>query len=215
MPFPKKYTSAEISKLYDEYRDQEKDMKTFCAEKGLNYKTIFGRFDRLERRLAKGLPPIQYRTSSTSGKDVAEEEVATTVQQEIAAESKSQTQQYIILGKKIWESFAAFASKKGLNLSKLKDVPIHEVVLDAMTKAEEYDRLADRYKETVEALNFYQSRTDPLIRLERGIDMLTQLLQFALLMDGLGIDVLESDVGQFYASTIERYLMGKATSVEP
>jgi hypothetical protein len=210
MPFPKKWSSAQINRLYEEYRDSDKDLKTFCDEKGLPYNTIFQRFDRLERRLAKGLPPVELPSYSAGSKDVAEEEVATTVQQEIAAESKSQTQQYIILGKKIWEAFAAHASKKGLDLSKLKDLPIHEVVLDAMAKSDEYDKLAKAYEETVEALNFYQSRTEPLVRLERGIEMLTQFLQMALLMDQLGVDILDSDVGAYYSQHIEKYLMGKA-----
>jgi hypothetical protein len=215
MPYPKKYTDADIARLYDEYRDQDKDLKTFCAEKGLPYTTIFRRFDRLEKRLAKGLPPVTVSPSYSRGStDVAEAEVAATVQQEIAAESKTSTEQYIVLGKKIWEAFAAWASKKGYDLSKIKETPIHEFVLDSLAKADEYDKLAEAYREAVEALNFYQSRTEPLVRLERGIEMLTQFLQFAVLMDALGVDVIESDVGRFYASHIENYLMGKAANLK-
>jgi len=213
VPLPKKFTDADIARLYDEYREQDKDLKTFCEERGLPYTTIFRRFDRLESRLAKGLPPVTVSPSYSRGSmDVAETEVAATVQQEIAAESKASTEQYIVLGKKIWEAFAAWASKKGYDLSKIKEMPIHEFVLDSLSKADEYEKLAKEYEETVEALNFYQSRTSPIVRLEQGIQMLKEFIEMALLMDALGIDVIESDVGQYYANLIQDYLVGRTKS---
>jgi hypothetical protein len=213
MPFPKKFTDADIARLYDEYRSQDKDLKTFCAERGLPYTTIFRRFDRLESRLAKGLPPVTISPSYSRGStDVAETEVASTVQQEIAAESKTTTEQYLILGKKIWEAFAAWASKKGYDLSKIKEMPIHEFVLDSLTKADEYDKLAKDYEEAVEALNFYRSRTDPIVRLEIGTQMLAQFLEMALLMEELGVDIIDSEAGKFYADLIQDYLIGRTKS---
>jgi hypothetical protein len=210
MPLPKKYTNADIMKLYEEYQNQDKDLKTFCQEKGLPYTTIFRRFDRLEKHLAKGLPPTTIPPSySRASNEIAETEVASTVQQEIAAESKTQTEQFLILGKKIWEAFTAYASKKGYDLSKIKDIPIHEFVLNSLTKADEYEKLSEEYKEAVEALNFYQSRTDPIVRLEQGIQMLKEFLEMALMMDALGIDIIDSEAGKFYADLIQDYLMGR------
>ncbi len=206
MPFPKKFTDAEIARLYDEYRSQEKDLKTFCEERGLPYNTIFRRFDRLERRIAKGLPPV---TVTPYGGDVAENEVAATVQKEIAAESKTATEQYIILGKKIWEAFAAWASRKGYDLSKIREMPIHEFVLDSLQKADEHDKLVEKYEEAVEELNFYKSRTDPIVRLERGIEMLKDFLEMAVLMDALGVDIIETEAGRYYADLIQSFLVGK------
>ncbi|MEM2946555.1 MAG: hypothetical protein QXI87_09485, partial [Thermoproteota archaeon] len=164
-----------------------------------------------DKRLAKGLPPIEVNHGYTAvgGRDVAEDEVATTVQQEIAAESKQKTQQHIILGKKIWEAFAAHAAKKGIDLSKLREMPIHEVVMDALEKADEYDKLRKDYEEVVEKLNFYQSRTDPVVRMELAIDMLRKFLETAILLDQLGVDILESEAGEYYGRLIEDFLLGR------
>jgi intein/homing endonuclease len=107
---------------------------------------------------------------------------------------------------------SAWASKKGYDLSKIKEMPIHEFVLDSLTKADEYDKLAKEYEETVEALDFYRSRTHPIIRLEQGIQMLKEFLEMALLMDALGIDIIDSDVGQYYANLIQDYLLGRTKS---
>lgn len=214
MPFPKKFTDAEIARLYDEYRSQDKDLKTFCEERGLPYTTIFRRFDRLERHIAKGLPPVTVAPYSGGASGVAESEVAATVQKEIAAESKTQTEQFLILGKKIWEAFAAWASKKGYDLSKIKEIPIHEFVLDSLTKADEYEKLSKEYEEAVEALNFYQSRTNPIVRLEQGIQMLKEFVEMALLMDALGVDIIDSEAGKFYADLIQNYLVGKTKSLK-
>jgi hypothetical protein len=211
MPFPKKYTDAEIARLYEEFQNQDKDLRTFCMERGLTYNTIARRFDRLERRMAEGLPPASYTPGSS---DIAETEVASTVQQEIAAESKATTQHYLILGKKIWEAYSAWAAKKGYDLSKIKETPIHEFVLESLEKADEYDKLAREYEEAVEALNFYKSRTDPMVRLEIGTQMLTQFLEMALLMDALGVDIVDSETGEFYANLIQDYLLGKTPSTK-
>lgn len=210
MPYAKKYSDAQILKWYEEHNQSDLDLKTFCEqhEPPLVYKTIVVRFARLEKRLAQGGPAIRARSPSATT-DVAEEEVATTVQKETAAEAKQATEQNIIIGKKVKEAYFTFAAKKGWDLTKIKQHPIDELVAQALEKADAYDTLEKRQKETMEALAFFQSRTNPLVRLERGMELLKDFLEMSLLMESIGIDVLESDMGEFYGHLIESYLLGK------
>jgi hypothetical protein len=215
IPYPKKYTDADIARLYDEYREQDKDLKTFCAERGLPYTTIFRRFDRLEARLAKGLPPITISPSYSRGStDVAESEVASTVQQEIAAEAKTTTEEKIVLGKILDKEIIEPLYREGLlTSSELKDkVATAQKIVELIRKGKDYEKLAEQYEEAVEALNFYRSRTEPMVRLEVGTQMLTQFLEMALLMEELGVDIIDSEAGKFYADLIQDYLMGRTKS---
>jgi hypothetical protein len=212
MPFPKKYTDAEIWKLHEEFSGQDKDLKTFCEERKLNYTTIRARFERLERRLAKGLPPIQYRASrSPSGKELAEEEVATTVQQEIAAEAKTTAEEKIVLGKILDKDIIEPLYREGLlTPSELKDkLATAEKIRELIRKGKDYEKLTEEYEEAVEALNFYRSRTDPIVRIEQGMEMLSNFLEMAMLMKLFGVDIVRSEVGEYYAGLIEDYLLGR------
>ncbi|MBA7490228.1 hypothetical protein ES702_00763 [subsurface metagenome] len=210
MPYAKKWTDAQILRLHNEYEQTDLDLKTFCEQHTppLPYKTMVPRFKKLARRLAEGGPAIRAR-NPTATTDVAEEEVATTVQKETAAEAKQATEQNIIIGKKVKEAYFTFAAKKGWDLTKIKQHPIDELVAQALEKADAYDTLEKRHKETMEALAFFQSRTNPLVRLERGMELLRDFLEMSLLMEAIGIDVLDSEMGEFYGNLIEGYLLNK------
>ena len=210
MPYAKKYSDAQILKWYQEHEQSDLDLKTFCEQHTppLKYKTLVPRFRKLEKRLAGGGPAIRAR-NPTATTDVAEEAVATSVQTEIGAEAKQATEQYIVLGKKIWAAYAKFASEKGIDLTTLRKMPVDQILTDALEKADAFDSLEKRHKEVLGALAFFQSRTDPLVRLEKGMELLRDFLEFSLLMNAIGIDVLESDMGEFYGQLIESYLLGK------
>ncbi len=213
MPFPKKFTDAEIYRLYEEYRDQDKDLKTFLAEKGFSDKDYFAirrRFDSLEKRLAKGLPPVTPvlggRGSSLEG--IAEETVTAELASQTAREASDTARWKFILGDKLWRLYADYASRKGWDISKIAEHPIDQVLAEALRKSEEYEKISKKYEEALEALEFFRSRSDPIVRLEIATDMIAKFIETAVLMDALGVDIIESEVGQYYARLIEDYLLG-------
>lgn len=211
MPFPKLFSDAQILRLYEEYQNQDKDLMTFLREKGLekHYLAIRKRFDQLEKREAKGLPPIRVNASTSKNIDeIAQEQVTSEIVTQTAKEASDTARWKFILGDKLWRVYTDYAARQGWDISKIAEHPIDEVFTEALRKSEEYEKLAKKYEEAMEALEFYRSRSDPIVRLEVGINMLREFLEMALLMDALGIDIIESEAGQYYASLIESYLLG-------
>jgi len=215
VPFPKKFTDAEIYRLYEEYRESDKDLKTFLEEKGYSGRDYFAirkRFDNLEKRLAKGLPPIttnSFRGGGSSLEGLAEDAVAAELASQTAREASDTAKWKFILGDKLWRLYADYAARKGWDISKIAEHPIDQVFAEALQKSEDYEKLSKKYEEALDALEFYRSRSDPIVRLEIAADMLAKFLETAMLMDALGVDIIESEAGQYYAQLIENYLLGK------
>jgi hypothetical protein len=223
MPIPRKYTAEDWRLYYEEFKRRQAlegiTLKEFCMEKGLPYKTASEKFKRLEARMAGeaaggaglGLAGLE---EASPAREVAQDAVAATVQRAIAQESKATTELYLALGKKIWDAFAHYASKKGWDLSKLKDLPIHEYVLEALRKAEDFDRLADDYGRLATQFEYLRSRVDPLVRLENAMELMTSFLEVSMLFKAfLGIDLVRTEVGQWFAGLVEDYMMGRYPKV--
>lgn len=136
--------------------------------------------------------------------------VTRAVESSIAKEAELTTEQYLTLGKVIWNAYTAYAAKRGWDISKIKENPIHEVVLRALEKEEEYERLLDENEELKRMLAEFQRRVDPIWRLEKGIELLEKYLEFVIIAEeGLGLSVLDSDLSRYYESLIEMYLKGE------
>lgn len=191
----KKYGDQQIKTLWEEFNHQELNLKDFCKSKDLPYTTIFQRFKRLKKKAE-----VPVRSASVA--------VDETVQIEIAGEATARTKQYLLLGKAIWTTFAGWASKRGMSLRDIEKTPIHEVVTTALEKEADYDTLTKENTKLRQTINIYASRVNPIMRLETGIEMFRSFLEYTIMMDAIGINVLNSDIGEFYGKMIESYLMG-------
>lgn len=222
MAIPRRYTDEDIRLYYEEFRRRKElegiTLKDFCAEKGLPYDTIYKRFKRLERELSRAQPsgPRAFLSlgRESPSMQTAEDEVAATVQRAIAQESKTTTTLYLALGKKIWDAFAHYASKRGWDLSKIKDLPIDQYVLEALRKADDFDKLVEDYGRLATEYEYLKSRVDPLVRFENAMELLASFAELnALFYLLFGVDLAGTEFGWWFAGLIEDYLMGKYPKV--
>ena len=203
MPFPTKFTTSQILKLYEEFSEQDKDLKAFLEGKGLgeHYHAIQKRFQRLERSRARGEP---VRTRTPSPKTI----VNATIEEAVAAEAREQTEQLLILGKAVRAAYFKYAARRGLDIEEIKKTPIHEVILAALEKEGKYDALVAQNIELEDALRFYAQEVNPLFRLKSAISLLNEFLQSVTLAELVGFDFEGSQLIRHYQRLMELYLQG-------
>lgn len=206
MPIPKKWTNAQIVALYDEAAKQDKDLKTFLTEKGYaetDYKAIHKRFQRLEKRRAKGLPDV---TPTSSPEDV----VKATIVEATATEAREQTEQLLTIGRAVKQAYFRWAVKRGMDVEEMKKLPLHKVILTAMEKEARFDDLVKENLELRDALRVYAQETNPMFRLKSAIKLLNDFLQFMTLAELIGFNVEDSSLIDHYQNLMELYLKGGA-----
>jgi len=210
---PRKYTDQEIAKLYDEYYEEASKtgitLKDWCEKKGLPYTSIWTRFARLEKKLGIKAERPKGAAAKRVGHDhVARSETAMTVEKEIAAEAKTRTELFLMLGKKIFEAYTAIAAKKGWDLSTIHKRPIDQEILEAFKKADEYDKLAKEYEELKEQMEWLRMRADPYARFELALNAYLVFLAQAVCAKAVGIDIRKTKAKEFFQRLIDSFLTG-------
>jgi len=202
MPIPPKYTDQQIRQWYKEYHEQALltegalDLKTWCEKKGVNYRTIYTRFTRIEKSLAKGIPLTPPEL------DTVTESVLT----EISAEDRTAVKNYITLGKAIWGAYTRFAAKKGMDISEIRATPIHRTVLKALEKEAEYDRLAKRTRELERQVGFYEQTFSPQIHMRNILALTNEALVSIAVLRKSGFPIRRnSKIIRFYNQLINNY----------
>jgi len=219
VPFPKKFTDAEIYRLYEEYRESDKDLKTFLEEKGYSGRDYFAirkRFDNLERRLAKGLPPITtnaFGGGSAALESVADEAVAAEVVTQTAREAGTTARWKFILGDKLWRLYSEYAAHMGWDISKISEHPIDEVFAEALRKSKEYDEMKREVEELRRKVALMEYKLDPLGRLEIATNAMLRYIKFAVYARLLGINVAKSPATKYYSTLINGILTFKPLEV--
>lgn len=93
-------------------------------------------------------------------------------------------------------------------------MPIHEYVLDALKKSDEYERLVEDYGRLASEVEWLKSRVDPLVRFENAMELLVSFLEVSMIYKlFLGVDLVRTEVGEWFAGLIEDYIMGKYPKV--
>jgi len=151
-----------------------------------------------------GAPPRKKAKPPGEASDEVSSEV---IRKETVAMTKEEMEQIIILGKACQQAYFSHAAKKGLNINEMRKHPIHKIVLQALRDSDELPKFRGRIEELETTLSFYQARADPFWRMERGIELLKDFIELALYYEMLGMDISESDISQFYAKQINRFLV--------
>jgi len=171
----------EISRLWHEHQGEQGVASFICKELKVSGKDL----GKVKRMMEKGViafdPEGQpfytisfedaERAVKSSKEDsaVAEDTVVDTVKGAIAGETKNQTENYLISGKAIWQAYASYAAKKGIDLEELKTKPIHQWVLDSLEKAEKYESLKNKVEALEDELAIYKREVDPVMRVKDAI----------------------------------------------
>jgi len=152
-------------------------------------------YSKLGRSIRRSLTPESITPESI---------VAATIQEKTAEEARNRVEAKLTVGE-VAIYILEQLRKDGFDP---EQYPPEKIIPEMYKAWKELPTIKKRLEEAIEALNFYRSRTHPIVRLEQGIQMLKDFLEMALLMDALGIDIIDSDVGRYYANLIQSYLVG-------
>jgi len=137
---------------------------------------------------------------------VAEETVIGTVKEAIAGETKAMTEQYLILGKAIWQAVAQHFTKKGVSPTELRNMPIHQIIIDALEKADKYPKLQRKIKDLESELAMYRREVDPMVRLRESCRLIVEFMRVASLAKIAGFNPYA--MLPYYQNLINQYMRG-------
>jgi len=148
------------------------------------------------------------RAIRSSGEDaaVAEDTVVGTVKEAIAGETKSVTEQYLILGKAIWQAVAQHFARKGISPTELRNMPIHQIIIDALEKADKYPKLERKIADLEGELKMYRQEVDPMYRLKESCRLIVEFMRTASLAKIAGFDPYA--MLPYYQQMINAYMKG-------
>jgi len=147
--------------------------------------------------------------TSKEDSEVAEDMVVGTVKEAIAGETKAATEQYLILGKAIWQAVATHFAGKGITPQQLRNMPVHQIVIDSLKKAEKYDKLQKKVKDLEGELSMYRKEVDPMYRLKEACALIVKFMRTASLAKIAGFNPYA--MLPFYQSIINQYMQGGYT----
>jgi len=147
-------------------------------------------------------------TKEMEPEEIAHKTVLDTVEGQIAEEATTQSQQYIILGKAVWQAYANYAVKKGLTIDDIRQTPIHQEIIKALEKADKLDEAQQENIDLKQQLSYLQGETDPIIRLKNTLKKTTDILTTLAVLDQAGFNI--EPLIPFYEKMINGYLTGYA-----
>lgn len=137
---------------------------------------------------------------------VAEDTVVGTVKEAIAGETRTMTEQYLILGKAIWQAVATHFSKKGISPQELRNMPIHQIIIDALEKADRCPKLENKIRDLEGELAMYRKEVDPMYRLKESCRLIVEFMRTASLAKIAGFNPYA--MLPYYQDLIDRYMKG-------
>jgi len=146
------------------------------------------------------------REKEMEPEEIAHKTVKDAVEGAVAEEAATQTQQYFILGKAVWQAFANYAVKKGLTIDDIRQTPIHQEIIKALEKADKYELTAEENKLLREQLTYLQGETDPMIRLKNTLKNTTNILTVLAVLDSAGFNI--EPLIPYYQNLLKGYLIG-------
>jgi len=150
------------------------------------------------------------RTKEMEPEEIAQKTVLDTVEGAIAEEATTQSQQYIILGKAIWQAYVNYAVKHGMTIDDIRKTPVHQTIIQALEKSDRLDQAERENAELRQQLAYLQGETDPIIRLKNTLKKTTDILTTLAILDQAGFNI--EPLIPFYQRTIQGYLIGGAYS---
>ena len=146
------------------------------------------------------------REKEMEPEEIAQKTVKDAVEGAVAEEAATQTEQYFILGKAIWQAFSNWAVKKGMTIDDIRNTPIHQIIIDSLEKADQVEPLKQENQELKQQLAYLQGETNPLIRLKTTLKKSTDILTTLAILDNAGFNI--EPLIPFYEKLINGYLTG-------
>jgi len=146
------------------------------------------------------------RTKEMEPEEIAQKTVLDTVEGQIAEEATTQSQQYIILGKAIWQAYANYAVKHGMTIDDIRKTPVHQTIIQALEKADKLDEAQQENTDLKQQLGYLQGETDPITRLKNTLKKTTDILTVLAVLDQAGFNI--EPLIPFYEKMINGYLTG-------
>jgi len=141
--------------------------------------------DQLEDFLEGGAKEIR----TLSPEQLARRTVTRTFQRAIADESKTQTEQYLILGKAIWQAVSNYLIRKGYTIEDIRKTPIHKTIIEALEKADAYEQILPEYRRLKEENAYLKEEIEPLVRLRKVMTSLPEMALYLLLLEEAGFNI--------------------------
>lgn len=146
------------------------------------------------------------QTKEMEPEEIARKTVQDAVEGAVAEEATTQTHQYFILGKAVWQAYANYAVKKGLTIDDIRQTPIHQEIIKALEKADKYEVTAEENKLLREQLTYLQGETDPMIRVKNTMKRTTDIVTMLVLLDDAGFNI--EPLIPYYQNLLKGYLIG-------
>ncbi|MCW1308375.1 MAG: hypothetical protein OH337_04150 [Candidatus Parvarchaeota archaeon] len=135
--------------------------------------------------------------------------VQASVHEKIADRARTMVSEDLKFAETVAPYIVEYLSKKGYSPSEIRERLPHQLIIEAFQKAERAEMLERELEDLKAELEFYRERVDPLMRLEAAMHYLAKFVEIAIVLDQLGIDIMETDVGRFYMKLFESFLTGK------
>jgi hypothetical protein len=154
----------------------------------------------------KAITTRRLRKRSLSPEELSRVTVLETHQEALAEEARTRTEAYLTIGRSVFQAFTAWAVKHGYTLEDIRNMPIHKIVIEALDKADELDRIKPEYERLKEENEYLKSQLDPLIRLKDIAAKLPETALYLAYLQELGADV--QPIAKYIDKALARYIMG-------
>jgi hypothetical protein len=100
----------------------------------------------------------------------------------------------------------AWAVKHGYTLEDIRSMPIHKIIIEALDKADELDRIKPEYEQLKAENEYLRGKLDPLMRLKEVTAKLPETILTLAYLQELGAEV--QPVAKFIDRALTKYVVG-------
>lgn len=128
-----------------------------------------------------------------------------TLRARVAERAATMTEADLRFAEAVVPAVVEYLSKRGFSLQELRENPPHDLVLEALSKAEKYDELERRVKELEERVRYYESRYSPIEHARMIVSMLTEVALSIAMLRKVGVRIRRGGLlARYYNNVISR-----------
>ncbi|MEM2292766.1 MAG: hypothetical protein QXX41_05775 [Nitrososphaerota archaeon] len=161
--------------------------------------------EEAEKRLRMQTPPAAPPVGDIS---TAKAAVESTVQTHIAQRATLETELLLKAGEAYRREMESLLIEQGEKPENWAERNPDEILTEAFKALREAPRLREEINKLKQLIQFYEQRLDPDVRLQKGIEMLTNALILDRIYEQFGIDFLNSKAGKTYLQLIDTFIGG-------
>jgi archaellum component FlaC len=156
----------------------------------------------------KAITTRRLRKRNLTPEELSRVTVLETHQEALAEEARTRTEAYLIIGRSVFQAFTAWAVKHGYTLEDIRNMPIHKIIIEALDKADEYDRIKPEYEQLKAEVEYLKQKLDPLTRLKEITTKLPETILTLAYLQELGANV--QPIAKFMNQALTKYVVGPA-----